>query len=87
MSGDDARVAIDTATVWPDDVDAEEGVVANGFAREGRQLDEGETVCEVQVEKVGIDVPAPVDGTLDEIVVGEGAEFDRGQTLGWIRPG
>lgn len=90
MSGDDAdadgRVPIDATAVWPDDVDADEGVVANWFARAGRSVAAGETICEIQVEKVGADVPAPTAGTLDEIVVGEGEEFRRDQTLGWVRP-
>lgn len=88
MSGtdrDDGRAAIDSGAVWPDDTDEEEGVVVNWFAREGRGLDAGETVCEIQMEKISVDVPAPVSGTLDEIVLAEGDEFTRGATLGWIR--
>jgi pyruvate/2-oxoglutarate dehydrogenase complex dihydrolipoamide acyltransferase (E2) component len=84
MSGD--RVAVDTAAVWPDDVDAEEGVVVNWFAREGRSVDEGETLCEIQVEKVSVDVPAPATGELVEIVLGEDDEFVKGDTLAWILP-
>lgn len=84
MSGD--RVAVDTAAVWPDDVDAEEGVVVNWFAREGRSVDEGETLCEIQVEKVSVDVPAPVTGELVEVVLGEDDEFVKGDTLAWILP-
>lgn len=84
MSGD--RVAVDTAAVWPDDVEAEEGVVVNWFAREGRAVDEGETLCEIQVEKVSVDVPAPTAGELVEIVLGEDDEFVKGDTLAWIHP-
>ena len=84
MSGD--RVAVDTAAVWPDDVDAEEGVVVNWFAREGRSVDEGETLCEIQVEKVSVDVPAPATGELVEVVLGEDDEFVKGDTLAWILP-
>jgi len=84
MSGD--RVAVDTAAVWPDDVEAEEGVVVNWFAREGRAVNEGETLCEIQVEKVSVDVPAPKAGELVEIVLGEDDEFVKGDTLAWIQP-
>ena len=84
MSGD--RVAVDTAAVWPDDVDAEEGVVVNWFIREGRSVDEGETLCEIQVEKVSVDVPAPVTGELVEVVLGEDDEFVKGDALAWILP-
>jgi pyruvate/2-oxoglutarate dehydrogenase complex dihydrolipoamide acyltransferase (E2) component len=83
----DGRVAVETETVWPADADdVDEAYVANWFAREGRSLTAGETVCEIQIEKVSVDVPAPVAGTLDEIVVPEGDECRRGETLGWIRP-
>ena len=83
MSGE--RTAVDSASVWPDDVDAEEGYVVNWFVREGGRVDAGEAVCEFQVEKVSVDVPAPAAGELDEIVVAEDDEFRRGDTLGWIR--
>ena len=84
MSGE--RTAVDSAAVWPADADADEGVVVNWFAREGSHVDAGEAVCEFQVEKVSVDVPAPVAGELDEIVVGEDDEFRRGDALAWIRP-
>lgn len=86
MSSESDRVAVDSAAVWPDDADEDEGIVVNWFTREGNQVDEGDTLCEIQIEKVDVDVPAPADGTLDEIVLDEDAEFERGDTLAWIRP-
>lgn len=86
MSGE--RVAVDVESVWPEDAaDVEEGVVVNWFAREGTHVDEGQTLCEIQLEKVSIDVPAPVAGELVEIVITTDEEFDRGDTLAWIQPG
>jgi len=35
---------------------------------------------------VSVDVPAPVTGTLDELVLEEDDEFERGDVLAWIRP-
>ncbi|MFC4544576.1 lipoyl domain-containing protein [Halosolutus amylolyticus] len=84
MSGTEDRVPIEAADVWPDDVEEEEGIVVNWFAREGRQVDEGETLCEIQVEKVSVDVPAPVAGEVVEIARDEDEEFTRADTLGWI---
>jgi pyruvate/2-oxoglutarate dehydrogenase complex dihydrolipoamide acyltransferase (E2) component len=85
--GGDDRVPIGTAAVWPEDAaDVAEGVVANWFAREGRSLAAGETVCEIQVEKVSVDVPAPVAGTLAAVVVPEGDPCGQDETLGWIDP-
>jgi pyruvate/2-oxoglutarate dehydrogenase complex dihydrolipoamide acyltransferase (E2) component len=84
MSDDRVPVVADGA--WTDDVDEEEGVVVNWFAKEGRHVDAGESLCEVQVEKVSVDIDAPTDGELVEIVSGESAEFTVGDTLAWIEP-
>lgn len=80
MSGTD-RLEINTADVWPEDADEDEGVVTNWFTSEGSQVEEGDTLCEIQVEKVSVDVPAPVAGTVHEIVCDEDDEFERGDTL------
>ncbi len=78
-------VGIDSAAVWPDDADdVEEGVLSNWFVREGGTVEEGETVCEIQIEKVSVDVPAPATGTLVEQSVAENEEFGRGDVLGRI---
>ncbi len=80
------RVAIRAAGDWEDDIDETAGIVVDWFTREGRSVESGATVCEIQVEKVSIDILAPIDGTLDEIIVGEDDEFEIGETLGWIQP-
>lgn len=85
MGDNEDRLAV-TLSDWPDDVDSDEGVVVNWFAREGASVQEGESLCEVQVEKVSVDVFAPADGTLAEIVCGEDDEFARGDTLAWVEP-
>ncbi|ELZ94032.1 dihydrolipoamide succinyltransferase [Haloferax mucosum ATCC BAA-1512] len=79
-------VEIDSEAVWPADADdVDEAYLANWFVREGAAVDAGETLCEIQVEKVSIDVPAPVAGTVTEIAVAEGSDFDRGAVLGQIQ--
>jgi len=83
MSGDDDRVAV-TLAEWPDDADSDEGVVVNWFVREGATVEASQSLCEVQIEKVSVDVLAPVDGTLVEVVRGEDDEFERGDTLAWM---
>ena len=83
---DEDRVAVAVDDAWPEDAEADEGVVINWFTREGKGVEEGEVICEIQVEKVDADVLAPVDGTLAEIVRGEDDEFGRGDTLAWIEP-
>lgn len=86
MSANDERVAVSTADVWPEDAEESVGVVVNWFTSEGSRVEEGDTLCEFQVEKVSVDVPAPAAGTLDEIVLEEDDEFERGERLAWIRP-
>ena len=86
--GDDGLVPIDSGAVWPEDAaDVEEAVVANWFVREGGRVDAGDTVCEIQIEKVSIDVPAPASGTLASIEVRDNGEFHRGDALGYVRSG
>ncbi|KTG27804.1 lipoyl domain-containing protein [Haloferax profundi] len=80
-------IDVDSASVWPDDADdVDEGYLANWFVREGSAVDEGETIGEMQVEKVSIDVTAPTNGTVTEILVAEGGEFTRGDVLARIQP-
>ena len=80
------RVAVEVDAVWPEDVDAEEGVVIDWFVREGARVEEGDTLCNIQVEKVDVDVPAPASGELVEIALAEDDEFAKGDTLAWIEP-
>ncbi|MBB6644736.1 lipoyl domain-containing protein [Halobellus ruber] len=83
MSEAPDRVAV-TLGEWPDDVDSDEGVVVNWFVREGGRVDADGSLCEVQIEKVSLDVYAPVAGTLTEVVVREDGEFADGDTLAWM---
>ncbi len=87
MSGENDRVGVSADGAWTADVDEEEGVVVNWFASEGARVDVEDTLCEVQVEKVSIDILAPAAGTLTEIVRGENDEFTIGDTLAWIDTG
>ncbi|MBC9987279.1 biotin attachment protein [Haloferax sp. AS1] len=78
---------VNSADSWPDDADdVAEGYLANWFVHEGSAVDEGETLCEIQVEKVSIDVTAPTAGTVTEILVAEGGDFDRGDVLARVQP-
>lgn len=87
MSGNSDRVAVTADGDWTDDVDAEEGVVVNWFANEGSTVNNGQSLCEIQVEKVSVDIEAPTSGTLVEIGFGDNDEFTIGDTLAWIEPG
>lgn len=80
------RVAVTADGDWESDVDETEGVVVNWFASEGRRVDAGDPLVEIQIEKVSIDIHAPVDGTLDEVLLDEDEEFSIGDKLAWIQP-
>lgn len=86
MSEADDRVAVTAEEAWPSDAEVDEGVVVNWFKREGATVNEGDTLCEIQVEKVSLDVPAPVEGTLAEVVLDEDDEFERTATIAYIEP-
>lgn len=80
-------VEVDSDAVWPADAeDVDEAVVSNWFVREGATVEEDEPICEIQIEKVSIDVPAPTTGTLTEIRLQENDEFVRGDVLATIEP-
>lgn len=85
MTAEVDRVAVRLED-WPDDVDSDEGVVINWFVHEGATVEESQILCEIQIEKVDMDVYAPTDGTLAEIVVGEDGEFARDDVLAWLAP-
>ncbi|MFD1512695.1 lipoyl domain-containing protein [Halomarina rubra] len=82
-----SETLVDSAAVWPaDSMDVDEAVVSNWFVREGGHADAGDTICEIQIEKVSIDVPMPVAGTVTERLVGENDVFARGDPLARIDP-
>ena len=83
---DTDTVAVEVDQYWPEDADEDEGIVSTWFVTEGAAVDDGDLLCEIQVEKVDADVLAPAAGTLAEILVGEDDEFARGDVLARIEP-
>lgn len=86
MSDADDRIAVTADDVWPDDAETDEGVVVNWFVREGASVGSGEILCEIQVEKVSVDVHAPADGTVAEVVLDEDDEFERTDVVAYLEP-
>lgn len=60
-----------------------EGVVSLWFVAEGQAVTEGQLLAEVQVDKVSVEVPAPVAGTV-HLVVGEDAAVHQGSVIARI---
>lgn len=47
-----------------EDEPSAEGLLATWFIEDGDTVDAGELLCEVQVEKISVDVEAPMRGTI-----------------------
>lgn len=84
MSEGDDRIAVTADDIWPADAETDEGVVVNWFKREGAIVKDGEDLCEIQIEKVSLDVEAPADGTLVEVVLDEDDEFERTDVIAYV---
>ena len=61
-----------------------EATVGRWLRQEGEAVTEGDTVVELETEKVNLDVPAPASGVLTKILQPEGATVKVGQDLGTI---
>jgi pyruvate/2-oxoglutarate dehydrogenase complex dihydrolipoamide acyltransferase (E2) component len=59
------------------------GVVATWFAHDGEQVAEGQVIAELMVDKVSIEVVAPVSGVLHTLVPEE-AEVTQGKRIAEI---
>ena len=57
------------------------GKVINVNVEVGAQVNEGDTICEVESMKMEIPVVAPSGGTLKEILVAEGDAVTEGQDV------
>ncbi len=64
-----------------------EATVARWFKKEGEAVARDEPLCELETDKVTVEVPAPADGALESIAVQEGATVEVGTVLGAIAEG
>lgn len=76
-----ARVAIELPALG---FDMETGRLASWLKQVGDTVCKGDAIAEVETEKATVDLEAPADGTLVEIVVPDGTEVDVGATLAWL---
>lgn len=58
-----------------------EGTIVTWHRKEGDKVAEGETLYEVETEKVTSEVQCPSDGTLIEILAPEGSEIEVGDPV------
>jgi len=64
-----------------------EATVGQWYKAVGDQVAQDETLCELETDKVTVEVPAPAAGTLAEIVAASGATVTIGALLGRIAEG
>jgi pyruvate dehydrogenase E2 component (dihydrolipoamide acetyltransferase) len=58
-----------------------EGEIVKWFVKAGDKVQEDDVLCEVQNDKAVVEIPSPVAGTVEEILVEEGTVATVGQTL------
>ncbi|HEX6595260.1 MAG TPA: dihydrolipoamide acetyltransferase family protein [Bacillota bacterium] len=58
-----------------------EGEIVKWFVKEGDEIEEDDTLCEVQNDKAVVEIPSPVAGTVEKIFVDEGSVAIVGDTL------
>jgi 2-oxoglutarate dehydrogenase E2 component (dihydrolipoamide succinyltransferase) len=64
-----------------------EATVSTWFKKPGDTVKQDEMLCELETDKVSVEVPAPVAGVLAEILVAEGTTVAAGARLGIITEG
>ncbi|MGA1276477.1 MAG: biotin/lipoyl-containing protein, partial [Gemmobacter sp.] len=61
-----------------------EATVATWFKKPGDAVRQDEMLCELETDKVSVEVPSPATGTLSEILVPAGATVAAGARLGIV---
>lgn len=64
-----------------------EATVSTWFKKVGDFVNQDEMLCELETDKVSVEVPAPVSGILAEIIAGEGVTVAANARLGIITEG
>jgi len=64
-----------------------EATVATWFKKVGDAVAQDEMLCELETDKVSVEVPAPASGVLSEILAEDGATVEAGGKLGVIAGG
>ena len=70
-----------TEVVMPDLQGAEEIVIGAWVKKAGDHVDEGETIVEARTDKVNAEIPSPLSGTIEELLVSEGEQVTAGQPI------
>lgn len=63
-----------------------EGEIVRWHVQEGDEVDENQTIVEVETDKAIVDIPSPCDGVVQSIPHGEGETIEVGEVLAEIEP-
>ena len=72
--------------LMPDLEGAEEITVGAWSKKEGEHVAEGETLMEALTDKVNAEIPSPVAGVVDELLLKEGDPVKPGQPIARVTP-
>jgi pyruvate/2-oxoglutarate dehydrogenase complex dihydrolipoamide acyltransferase (E2) component len=72
--------------VMPDLQGAEEITIGAWSKKKGDHVDEGETLLEALTDKVNAEIPSPVSGVIDDLLLEEGDPVKPGQAIARISP-
>jgi len=75
-----------TEVVMPDLQGAEVITVGAWNKRRGDRVAEGETLMEAHTDKVNAEIPSPVTGVVDELLLEVGDQVQPGQAIARIAP-
>jgi 2-oxoisovalerate dehydrogenase E2 component (dihydrolipoyl transacylase) len=72
--------------VMPDLEGAEEITIGAWNKKKGDHVDEGETLLEALTDKVNAEIPSPVGGVVEELLLKEGDPVKPGQPIARVNP-
>ena len=72
--------------LMPDLEGAEEITVGAWSKKKGEHVAEGETLMEALTDKVNAEIPSPVAGLVDELLLKEGDPVKPGQPIARVKP-
>jgi len=73
--------------LMPDLQGAEEITVGAWSKKQGEHVTEGETLMEAHTDKVNAEIPSPISGRVEELLLEEGDQVKPGQPIARVKPG
>ena len=70
----------------PDLEGADEITIGAWIKKKGDHVDEGETLLEALTDKVNAEIPSPVSGVVEELLLAEGDPVKPGQPIARVNP-